>query len=52
MLEKLNIKMLDSINRPAWTQDDLHAYKHLHLFQAIKRDYFIKESKRGSNSSR
>jgi len=39
-----------SPHRPAWTQDDLHAYKHLHLpvrhngkvVAPINRDHFVR----------
>lgn len=37
-----------SLNRPAWTQDDLHAYRHKHLTQrhkgwlSIIKDYYVK----------
>lgn len=45
--------MLDntlSIHRAGWTQDDLHAYKHLHLpvrhngktIAPINEDYFVR----------
>ncbi len=33
----------DSINRPAWIQDDLHAYRHKHLNNGrILKDYYVK----------
>ena len=37
------MKIKDSTNRPAWTQDDLHAYKHLRRpGHEIVKDYFVK----------
>jgi hypothetical protein len=39
-----------SLNRPAWTQNDLHAYRHKHVMPknssdpAILRDYYVKSN--------
>ena len=34
-----------SLDRPAWTQDDLHAYRHKHTLvngkRIIIKDYFV-----------
>ena len=32
----------DSLNRPAWTQDDIHAYKHLYIRDKIINNYYHK----------
>ncbi|KKN19395.1 hypothetical protein LCGC14_0946060 [marine sediment metagenome] len=36
----------DSLDRPAWTQADLYAYKHKHHLVAgkyiVEKDYFVK----------
>ena len=31
-----------SLDRPAWTQDDLHAYRHKHLRTHIVPNYYTK----------
>lgn len=31
-----------SLQRPAWTQDDLHAYRHRHLQGRVIENYFTK----------
>lgn len=31
-----------SLLRPAWTQDDLHAYRHLHLRDRVIENHFVK----------
>ena len=39
---------IESLNRPAWTQYDLHAYRHRHVRpredngDCMLRDYFVK----------
>jgi len=30
-----------SICRPAWTFDNLHAYRHLHLQKKVVRNHFV-----------
>jgi len=30
-----------SLLRPAWTQYDLHAYRHIHTVKGIVKDHFI-----------
>ena len=32
-----------SLNRPAWIQSDIHAYKHLHIKGQVIKDYFNKQ---------
>lgn len=31
-----------SLNRPAWIQSDIHAYRHLHIRGHVIKDYFNK----------
>ncbi len=48
---KLNFR--DSANRPAWTSEwetgMWGAYNHLHLYKKLKRNYFIREKRRGGS---
>jgi hypothetical protein len=46
---KLELGSRESLNRPAWTQDDLHAYRHKHTRGRIVRDYYA--NSKGVNGS-
>ena len=35
--------LIESVNRPAWTSDDLEAFKHLHRFGEIIKNHFVKK---------
>ena len=34
-----------SLNRPAWIQSDINAYKHLHIRGQVIKDYFNKRTR-------
>lgn len=38
----LNTENTLTVCRPAWLQDDLNAYRHLHLTKTIVEDHFVK----------